>query len=160
MNYLWFLPLVLLAVPLFAIWHIRRSQERKLFTRMQSVIQPSLPESVPDEVVTEPTDAPARQMKWISISEFKIVLMKTKDILVVDLRDDEERIVSPVPAPSVLPVTLEDLDSVLGWLPADTTVAFYGASNLSIFKIITSPCMEGSAPLYVLEGDLRLAEVA
>jgi hypothetical protein len=99
-------------------------------------------------------------MKWISIREFKTVLTKTSDILVVDLRDDSERILSPVPAPSVLPVTMDDLESVLGWLPAEKTVAFCGASNLCIFKIITSPCMEGTAPLYVLEGDLRLTEAA
>jgi hypothetical protein len=48
----------------------------------------------------------------------------------------------------------------LEWLPADRTVAFCGASNLCIFMIETSQCMEGSAPLYVLEGDLDLAEVA
>jgi hypothetical protein len=99
-------------------------------------------------------------MKWISISESKTVLTMTRDVLVVDLRDDSERILSPVPAPSVLPVTMDDLDSVLEWLPADRTVAFCGASNFCIFKIITSPCMEGSAPLYVLEDEFRLAEAA
>jgi len=156
MYFLWFLPALPLAILMYAVWRIRRSKERELFTRVQSAILPS----VPAEVATEPANAQARQMKWISISEFKTVLAKTKDILVVDLREDSERIVSPVRAPSVLPVTEDDLDSVLGWLPADKTVAFCGASNLCIFKIITSPCMEGSAPLYVLEGDFRLAEVA
>jgi hypothetical protein len=32
--------------------------------------------------------------------------------------------------------------------------------SIFIFTILTSPCMEVSAPLDVLEGDLRLAEAA
>jgi len=156
MNFLWFLPAVLLAVPLLVVCRIRRSQERALLNRVQSLLQPS----VPDEDVPEPACELAREMKWISISESKTVLTMTRDVLVVDLRDDSERILSPVPAPSVLPVTMDDLDSVLEWLPADRTVAFCGASNFCIFKIITSPCMEGSAPLYVLEDEFRLAEAA
>jgi hypothetical protein len=99
-------------------------------------------------------------MEWISINEFMKVLKKCSDVIVVDLRDDAERMLSPVPAPSVLPVTIDDLDSVLGWLPADRSVAFCGTSNFSLFLIETSPCMKGSAPLYILKGNPRLMEVA
>jgi hypothetical protein len=60
----------------------------------------------------------------------------------------------------VLPVAPNELDTILELLPMDRSVAFCGATNLNIFMIITSPCMEGSAPLYVLEGDLRRAEAA
>jgi hypothetical protein len=45
-------------------------------------------------------------------------------------------------------------------LLANKSVAFCGASNLCIFQIETSPCMEGSVPFYLLEGDLGRAEVA
>jgi hypothetical protein len=47
------------------------------------------------------------------------------------------------------------MDRVLEWLPGHWSVVFYGASNLSIFMIETSRFMDGSAPLYVLEGDLE-----
>jgi hypothetical protein len=99
-------------------------------------------------------------MKWISIGEFMTVLTTCSDLIVIDLRADAPFVPFPVPTAFVLPVTQNELDKVLDWLPADRTVAFCGASNLSIFLIETSPCMEGSAPLYVLEGDLHLAEVA
>jgi hypothetical protein len=156
MYFFWFLPAVLLAVPLFAVWRIRQSRKLELRNRLQSVIE----QSALDEVVPEPVGAETRQMKWISINELMRILAECGDLIVVDLRTDDERILYPVPAPSVLPVTMDDLDSVLGWLPADRSVAFCGACNLCIFLIETSPCMRGSAPLYILKGDLRLAEVA
>ena len=99
-------------------------------------------------------------MKWISIDEFMMILTECNDLIVVDLRADAQLVPFPVPTAFVLPVSPNELDTALEMLPADRSAAFCGASNLSIFMIITSPWMEGSAPLYVLEGDLRLAEVA
>ena len=156
MYFLWFLPAVLLAVLLFAVRRIRRSRRRELGNRLQSVSQPS----VPDEVVPEYAGLQTRQVKWITFNEFMAILKECNDLIVVDLRPDAPQAPFPVPAGSVLPATMDDLDSVLGWLPADKSVAFCGASNLCIFLIETSSCMKGSAPLYVLEGDLNFAEVA
>jgi hypothetical protein len=156
MYSLWLLPAVLLAVPLFAVWWIRRSQERTLLNRIQSVIQPS----VHDEVVPESAGVQTRQVKWITINEFTKVLSERGDLIVVDLRADATSVPFPVPNAFVLPVSLNELDTVLELLPADKSVAFCGASNLCIFLIEMSPCMEGSAPLYLLEGDLNFAEVA
>lgn len=156
MYFLWFLPAILLAVPLFAVWWIRRSQPRELCNRIQPVIQPS----IPDEVVPESVGAQARQLKWVSIDEFMMVLSECRDLIVVDLRADAPSIPFPVPTAIVLPVSPKELDTVLELLPADRSIAFCGASDLSISMIITSPCMEGSAPLYILDGDLRLAEAA
>jgi hypothetical protein len=156
MYSLWLLPAFLLAVPLFAVWRIRRSRRREFCNRLQSVIQPS----VPYEVVPESAGIQTRPVKWISINEFMKVLKKCSDLIVVDLRPDAHQVPFPVPTAFVLPVSPNELDTVLELLPADKSVAFCGASNLCIFLIETSPCMEGSAPLYLLEGDLNFAEVA
>jgi hypothetical protein len=99
-------------------------------------------------------------MKYISINEFMTILTERSDLIVVDLRTDTSSAPFPIPTVFVLPVPPNELGTVLEMLPADRSVVFYGASNLNIFMIITSPCMEGSAPLYILEGDFRLAEVA
>jgi hypothetical protein len=99
-------------------------------------------------------------VKWITFNEFMMILTECSDLIVVDLRPEASRVPFPVSTGSVLPVSPNELDTVLEMLPADRSVAFYGATNLCIFLIETSPCMEGSAPLYLLEGDLRLAEVA
>ncbi len=156
MNYLWFLPAVLLAIPLFVVWRIRRSQGRVLLNRIQSVIQPS----VTDEVVPESASELAREMRWISVNEFMTILSERSDLIVVDLRADAHSVPFSIPTASVLPVSPNELDTLLEMLPADQSVVFYGASNLNIFMIITSPCMKGLAPLYVLEDEFRLAEVA
>jgi hypothetical protein len=156
MHFFWLLPAFLLAIPLFTIRRIRRSKERKLCNRIQSVIQTT----VPDDVVLEPTGVQTRLVKWISNNEFMTVLTECSDLIVVDIQADTPSIPFPVSTACVLPVTLNELDRVLDMLPADKSVVFCGASNLCIFLIETSPCMQGSAPLYLLEGDLRLAEVA
>ncbi len=153
---LWFLPAVLLAVPLLAVWRIRRSRRRELDKRIQSITQPS----TPNEVVPEPVWVQTRMINWLSIGEFMTVLTKYSDLIVIDLRADAQLVPFPIPTAFVLPVTPNELSNVLEWLPADRTVALCGASNLSVFMIESIPCKEGSAPLYVLEGDLHFAEVA
>ncbi len=156
MYSLWLLPAMLLAAWMYFVWKIRQSRRRELHKRLESVIQLS----VPDELVPESGCVQARQMKWIKWNEFKTVLGKCGDLIVIDLRPEAPRVPFPVSAPTVLPVSPNELDAVLESLPADKSAVFCGASNLCIFLIETSPCMAGSAPLYVLEGDLSLAEVA
>jgi hypothetical protein len=99
-------------------------------------------------------------MRWISIDKFMAVLTHCSDLIVIDLRVEAQSVPFSVPNAFVLAVTPIELVSVLERLPADRSVVFCGASNFSILTILTSSCMRGSAPLYVLEGDLGLAEVA
>jgi len=89
-----------------------------------------------------------------------MVLRSPNDLIVFDLRSEDKSARFPLSGDNVLPVALNDLIKLLECLPPDKSVAFCGASSLCIFLIATSPCMEGSAPIYVLEGDLGFAEVA
>ena len=156
MHSLWFLPAMVLAVPVYCVLQIRRTGTHERRDPIPSNSQPSTqPAKVP-----ESTGGQARLMKWISIGEFMEILAKRSDLIVIDLRADAKRAPFPVPDVSVLPIAPDDLTEVLEGLPADTSVAFCGASNLCIFLIATSRCLEGSAPFYVLEGDLGLEEVA
>jgi hypothetical protein len=99
-------------------------------------------------------------MQWISIGEFLSILAERSDLIVIDLRANARWDPFPIPTAFALPVAPNELDKALESLPADGCVVFCGASDLSIFMIETSSCMEGSAPLYVLEGDLKFAEIA
>ncbi len=155
MYSLWLLPAVVLAVPVYYVWHIKRPEKHELRDSAPSDSQLS----APVEAVLEPIGAQTRTMRWISIGEFMMVLASCSDLIVIDLRADAQLIPFPVSAAFVLPVAPNELINTLERLPADRTAVFCGASNLSIFLISTSPCMEGSAPLYVLEGDLSRAEV-
>jgi hypothetical protein len=156
MYSLWFLPAILLVVLLFTLWLIRRSQIRELCNRTPLVIH--LP--ISREVVPEPAGAQARQVKWVSNDEFMTVLTKSRNLLVIDIRTDAPSVPFPVPTAFMLHVSPKELVTVLKSIPADKSIALCGASNLSIFMIRISQCMKGSAPLYVLKGNLRLAEAA
>lgn len=156
MHSIWFLPAIVLAVLTYCVW---RTQQSERFQK--SGPGPSIPEPSTDVVnLPEPEVKPGRMMRWISFGEFASVRRNCSDLIVIDLRSEAKSARFPLSGSNVLPVTGNELIQVLKCLPPDKSVAFCGASNLSIFLIATSPCMEGSAPLYVLEGDLRNAEVA
>lgn len=65
-----------------------------------------------------------------------------------------------VPTALVLSITPHDLIRVLEWLPGNRSAGFYGASDFCISMIEENPCMEGSAPLYILEGNFDHLEAA
>ncbi|MFZ0744062.1 MAG: hypothetical protein WAM85_06635 [Terracidiphilus sp.] len=156
MHPLWILPALMLAVLTYYVFRTRRSEKRE-----KSYTLPTLPE-LPPEVLNlpEPEENQGRLMRWISVGEFMAVLKKCSDLIVIDLRAEAKTKPFPVRDALVLPVAPNDLIEVRECLPPGKSVAFCGASNLCIFLIATSPCMRASAPFYVLEGDLGLAEVA
>jgi hypothetical protein len=156
MYSLWFLPAMVLAGLTYYVWRLRRSGRLE-----HRDTEPSVPE-LPTNLVTvpEPEEEQGRLMRWISIGEFMAVVKECSDLIVIDLRAQAKSTPFPVPVSLVLPVSPNNLIEVLESLPPGKSVAFCGASNLCIFLISTSRSMEGSAPFYVLEGDLGLAEVA
>ena len=153
---IWLLLAMMLAALMYSVWSVTRSGTRELLGGIPSASEP--PTHL--EIVPEPIWTRTRTIKWISIGEFKTVLTKCSDLIVIDLRASALLIPFPVPTANVLPIAPDELFKVLECLPADRTVALCGASKISVFMIETIPCKEGSAPLYVLEGDLGLAEVA
>jgi hypothetical protein len=145
-----------LAVPMYAVWRMRQPGKRKALENTLSVPEPF----VDVTTVPEPAGRQTRVMQWISIGELLSILTKCGNLVVLDLRANAQNAPLSVPTAFVLPVSPNEMDRVLEWLPGHWSVVFYGASNLSIFMIETSRFMDGSAPLYVLEGDLGLEEVA
>jgi hypothetical protein len=156
MYSLWSLPAMALAVPMYAVWRIKQSCTRGPHDKIPSVLEPPVDFTIVPESAGEQT----RLIRWISVREFMTVLAGCGDLIVIGIREDTQWVPFPIPATFVLPVTPNELIEVLERLPAKRTVAFYGASNLSIFMIHTNPLTKDSTPLYVLEGDLSLAEVA
>ncbi len=156
MDSLWSLPAMALAAPIYAVLRTRRSRTRKL----PDIIPTALFTPVEPAIVPKPSGRQTRAMHWISVDMFLSLLAKRSDLVVFDLRANAQWDPFPIETAFALPVNPNDLNTLLEWLPADRSVVFYGASNVSIFMIETSHCMDGSAPLYVLEGDLSLAKVA
>lgn len=156
MYSLWLLPATLVAVPLFFVWRIRRSQRREFGTRLQSAIQPP----VPLKIVRASVAVQTRRMKCISPREFLTLFRTQRNLIVVDLRVDAQRAPFPVPAAFVLTVPHDELEKALKWFPTDRSIVFYGTTYLNISFIETTLSMESSAPTYVLQGDLSRLEVA
>jgi hypothetical protein len=161
MDFLSFLLAKMQALSIYFAWMYKSSGRRKLHDYISSA------DSHPSqqfEAVPKPARKPARKqtrlIEWISIGEFMMVLEKCRNLLVIDLRAHHQVVQFPVPKATVLRVSPNELVNVLEWLPADRTLVFCGASNLSTAMIESTPCMQGSAPVYALQGDLPLLEVA
>jgi len=153
---LWSLAAMALAVPMYAAKRAWQSRMRELPDNISSAPR------APVTIATRP-ESPrnrSRVIQWISPNEFLSIHIKRSDLVVFDLRESAQRDPFPIPTAFALPVSPKELAPLLAWLPPDRSVVFYGASNLSIFLIETSPCMDGTATLYVLDGNLNLAEVA
>jgi hypothetical protein len=113
---IWFLLALVLAAPMYAVWQIRRFGKRELCDSVPSAPQPSIPLELIPETKAQPTRLfqvkHEREVQWGSIRQFMKVFKEHKDIIVVDLRPDEQRMLSPVPAAFVLPVWPDELVSV------------------------------------------------
>lgn len=152
MYFLWFLPLILLAASMYFLWRIGRTAKREFRDKIQPVRQP------PTLGFDSTHATQTRLMKWISIREFKEVLTKCGDLILIDLRTDASGDPFPISTVFVLPVAPNELIRVLDWLPTDRTVVFYGASDCCISTIEKGSFMRGSAPLYVLNDDFNGAK--
>jgi hypothetical protein len=156
MYFLWALLGLVLAVVLYTAWQIIRFLRHAPRNKVALVRQSSSPHRSSPRA----TRKQARNLKWVSMDEFSSVLDGADELIVIDLRPDSRRAPFPLPAAHVLCIGLGELAELLEWLPGDKSAAFYGASDLSVSMIQTSPCMCGSAPLYVLNIDCARAEVA
>ncbi len=156
MDFLWLLLARMQAVPMYYAWMFKQSERLELCDGLSPVSKP--PRQFQE--LGDPSRGQTRMIERISIGEFMMVLEKCRNLIVIDLRSGKNFTQFPVPFVTVMRVRPHELLNVLKWLPADRTLVFCGASNFSTILIESSRCMQGSAPLYVLEGDLRLLEVA
>jgi hypothetical protein len=156
MDFLWALLLSVVAIVLCTAWQILRFVRHASRNKIAFVRPLSGSHLGPTRANRKQT----RKLKWVSMDEFTRVLAGADDLIVIDLRPDSQRSPFPLPAAQVLCVGPSELSEMLEWLPGDRSAVIYGASDLSVSMIQASPCMCGSAPLYVLNGDRATAEVA
>lgn len=156
MDLLWQLLARMQAVPISYAWKLKQSDKLQPRDR----VSPESNQTLQLQEHPKPKRETTRRIERISIGEFMLVLAKCRNLVVIDLRTNKQFAQFPIPTATVMRVRPHELVNVLKRIPADKTLVFCGASNFSTVMIESSPCMQGSAPLYVLEGDLRLMEVA
>jgi hypothetical protein len=103
---------------------------------------------------------PRRGLKRISPDQFLEVLTGSNDLLLIDLRPADQDAPLPVPAPHIVRVHPHELQKILRQLPEDRSAVFYGASDLTVFLIMTGLHLRGSAPLYLLRPEPSQKEAA
>jgi hypothetical protein len=151
MVFLWTLILAALAIVLYTAIKF----QRYVSSRASGKLQPSN-----SRLRSAATGQPRRCLQWISLRDCASILAEAGDLIVVDLRPDSRRKGFPIAGPSIMSVHPGELSEVLEWLPPERGAIFYGASALCISLIQTSPCMRGSAPVYLLADDPAGMEAA
>lgn len=152
MRFLLALVALLLGFLLLRAWQVMRSGPRS---------RPGKLSAIPGNTrASVPAESTRRDLRWISPGEFSGLLLRHRDLIVLDLRPNHERTPLPVPPTSVRCVRTSELEEVLAELPPDRSVAFCGASAVCVFMIETSRGMKGSAPFYLLRSDRAHGEVA
>jgi hypothetical protein len=154
---LWFTPAIAVATLTYPLLPIRRFRKRLFMNPARSVSR----SSASLRIVPKPARRQRRSIEWISFKEFRSLLDQASDDLVVlDLRYDVRQVPFPIAEAFVLPVSPIELLEILAWLPPNRSVVLYGADAISIAGIERSPCMEGSAPIYFLAGNINRLESA
>lgn len=141
---------IVLAFLLYAAWQLLRQPRPRPARRAV------------DAAIGKPSSSgeERRPLHWITAGQLRELLAGSDDLLLIDLRPDPGDLPPALPPGRTMRVPTHQLEDVLRSLPGDRSAVFYGASGLCIFMIQTSPCMRGSAPLYVLRPDLFHVEAA
>jgi hypothetical protein len=101
------------------------------------------------------------KLKWISTWEFTALHARFRDLIVIDLREGDQWEPLPVQASaSTLRIRNYELAQVLEQLPTDRIIVFLGVTDLGALIIEASPIVKGSAPIYVLNNQVRKEEIA
>ncbi|HTW50025.1 MAG TPA: hypothetical protein VMD92_18855 [Acidobacteriaceae bacterium] len=151
MVFLWALLLAALAFVLYTAIQFQRYVSLRATGRMQ----PSF-----SRLQSAAASQPRRRLQWVSLRDCASILAEAGDLIVIDLRPESRRTAFPIAGPSIMSVHPGELSEVLEWLPPERGAIFYGASALCISLIQTSPCMCGSAPVYLVTDDPAGMEAA
>lgn len=138
----------------WSAWQLMRTKPRS-----DQSVSKNLASAPGAEEFTAASDA-RRVLQRISASECMEVMARMKDLQLIDLRPASHNAPLPVPAANIVRLCINQLEDVLRHLPENRSAVLYGASDLSIFMIMTSLHMRGSAPLYLLCSDPAHKEAA
>ena len=156
--YEWPLSATVLAGLSYPVWRIAR-KGRAAFLNITFHTSES---ATPFHERFEPVGFPIRglKLKFISAREFKSLLVRSSDLIAIDLREGDQWAPLQLQASvSTLRIANYELAQVLEHFPANSTVVFFGVTDLSALIIEASPIAKGSAPIYALNGQIGKDEM-
>jgi hypothetical protein len=92
-----------------------------------------------------------RKIRWISMRECEDIVRTSSNVVFIDLGPPEEGKQLPIRAAHVLSISPSHVLDVVRWLPPETTVLLYGASDPCASMIWTARSLAGVAPVYVVK---------
>lgn len=96
-----------------------------------------------------------REIRWISMKECEDIIRTSSDVVLINLEPSEEGKQLPIPDEHVLSISPSHVLNVVQWLPPETTVVLYGASDLCASMIWTARSLAGVAPVYVVKAPVH-----
>jgi hypothetical protein len=156
MDFIWPLVAMPVASLLYTAYVIARDNRHKL----PDCVVPLSPLGPGVAKKTSSLLSCGREIRWISMTECEDLIHTSSDIIFIDLGSPDEEKHFPHLADHVLSISPNHILDVLRWLPPETTVVLYGASDLCTSMIWTVRNLAGVAPVYVLKAAAIHSEVA
>lgn len=91
-----------------------------------------------------------REVLRISTKDLRYLAYKSDDLILIDLGPRFRETPIPLPAAHILSISPDELEGLLRWLPAATSVALCGATDACASAFQICHRISGTAPIYVL----------
>ena len=91
-----------------------------------------------------------RQIKWISMREFKALSGRSENLILIALRRKTEAKPIPFPESHILYIEPDRLIDLLQWLPPSCGAIIYGTSSCLSSIACVVRYLAGSAPIYIV----------
>ena len=149
MDYFW----VLIAMPLLGlVYFVCVLMRTPRGVRLPDCVTP-IPPANNGIVQIRQGRTPEREVKWVSTKECETLLLRSSDVLFIDIRTGPRKAPIPIDVPEVLTLTPSQFFDMLRWLPASSSVVLYDASDACTSLLWSTRNIRGWAPIYVLHQD-------
>jgi hypothetical protein len=156
MEFIWLLVAMPVVSFLCSAYLIARDNRRKL----PDCVVPLSTSGLWSAKKTSPPTSRGREIRWTSVGECEDIIRSSRDVIFINLGPPEEEKQLPISPAHALSISPRHVLAVLQWLPPETTVVVYGASDLCASMIWTVRNLAGVAPVYFLKTAPVHSEVA
>jgi len=146
MNWIWVLVAMPLASLLCFVYMIGRQGWRDAPSSVDRVARAIVPIALKSGLLPQGK----RKICWISDREFKALVQRSDDVIVIDLGSNCTEMPTELYAPHVLLIQQRGLLDVLQWSPSSSSVVLYGPRDMCASSIPTIRKVSGFAPVYLL----------
>jgi hypothetical protein len=146
MNWIWVLVAMPLASLVCFVYMIGRERGQNAPSYAGRVARAIVPIALKSGLLPQGK----RRISWISAREFKALVQRSDDVIVIDLGSNCAEKPTELHAPHVLLIQQRGLLDVLQWSPSSSSVVLYGPHDVCASTIPIIRKVSGDAPVYLL----------